>query len=222
MLRITLLIYTLFSIFLISCSGAVPEIGQFIWQVNFVRTPSESTGRQELSVFLLIEDEDGIGDIEYIYLIHDESELFWKLNSEDWTLKVLGGKNWIGSNSIRMSDLSILPSGNYRLVVIDKAGERDSRSFNISKSILDIKNSEYFPRLLIDSSIVIESKFSDNTLWIYDEKMEILKNIKIENGKINMDIINNDTSDKARWVSIYSFDAENGIGLIVGPYSLGN
>ena len=35
-----------------------------------------------------------------------------------------------------------------------------------------------------------------------------------------MDIINNDTSNKARWVSIYSFDAEKGIGLIMGPYSL--
>ena len=206
-------------IFLISCSGAVPEIGQLVWQVNFLRTPSESTVHQELSVFILIEDEDGIGDIEYIYLIHDETELFWKLNSADWTSKVLGGKNWIGSNSIRMNDRSILPAGNYRLVVIDKAGERDSRNFNITKSMLNTKNSEYLPRLIIDSNIVIESKNSDNTLWIYDEKMEILKNIKIENGKISMDIINNDTSNKARWVSIYSFDAEKGIGLIVGPYS---
>ena len=218
--RIKLLFFTAFSFFLISCSGSVPEIGQIIWQVNILQTPSESRGYQELSVFILIEDEDGIGDIDYIYLIHDESELFWKLNSNDWTQKVLGGKNWIGSNSIRMSDRSSLPAGNYRLVVIDKAGERDSRNFNISKSMLDTKNREYFPELLIGSDIIIKSKFSDNTLWIYDKDMEILKNIKIENGKINMDIINNDTSDKARWVSIYSYDTENGIGLIRGPYSL--
>ena len=218
--RIKLLVFTAFSLFLISCSGAVPEIGQIIWQVNFLQTPSESSGHQELSVFILIEDEDGIGDIDYIYLIHDESELFWKLNSDDWAQKVLGGKNWIGSNSIRMSDRSNLPSGTYRLVVIDKAGERDTREFNLSEKMLEIKNDKKFPELIIGSDIVISSQFSDNTLWIYDEEMELLKNIKIENGKINMNIINNDTSNKARWVSIYSYDTENGVGLIKGPYPI--
>ena len=123
--RIKFLVISAFSLFLISCSGAVPEIGQFIWQVNFLQTPSELSGHQELSVFTLIEDEDGIGDIDYIYLIHDESELFWKLNSSEWNQKVLGGKNWIGSNSIRMNDRSNLPSGTYRLVVIDKGSDQD-------------------------------------------------------------------------------------------------
>ena len=218
--RIKPVIAALLLFVLISCSGAVPEIGQIVWQVNFLRTPLESSGHQELSVFMLIEDEDGIGDIESIYLIHDESELFWKLNPGIWKQKVLGGKNWIGSNSIRMNDRSILPAGNYRLVVIDKAGERDTRDFNISRKMLDVKNSENIPELLIGPDIVIKSKFPDNTLWIYDEAMQILKNIKIENGKINMEIINNDTSNKARWVTVYSFDTENGIGLIRGPYPL--
>ncbi|MCK5198132.1 MAG: hypothetical protein KAR21_07265, partial [Spirochaetales bacterium] len=94
----------------------MPEIGQVVWQINFLRTPLESFGHQELSVFVLVEDEDGIGDIESIYLIHDESELFWKLNPDSWKHKVLGGKNWIGSNSIRMGDSSSLPAGNYRLL----------------------------------------------------------------------------------------------------------
>ncbi|MCK5196885.1 MAG: hypothetical protein KAR21_00955 [Spirochaetales bacterium] len=198
----------------------MPEIGQVVWQVNFLRSPLESLEHQELSVFMLIEDEDGIEDIESIYLIHDESELFWKLNQNSWKQKVLGGKNWIGSNSIRMSDSSNLPAGNYRLVVIDRAGERDTREFNLSGKMLEIKNGESFPKLIIGSDIVINSRFSDNTLWIYDESMEILKNIRIETGKISMDIINNDTGDRARWVSIYSFDAETGTGLIRGPYSL--
>ncbi len=205
---------------LVSCSGSVPEIGQVVWQVNFIRTPSELSIHQELSVFTLIEDEDGIADIDFIYLIHDESELFWQLDTDIWTQKVLGGKNWIGSKSIRMNDFSNLPAGKYRLVVIDKAGERDTRSFSISGKMIDTNNDKYFPELLIGSDIEIRSNFSENTLWIYDKSMELLKNIKIENGKISMDIINNDTSNRAFWVSIYSFDAENGVGLIRGPYPL--
>ena len=59
------------------------------------------------------------------------------------------------------------------------------------------------------------------TLWIYDESMNILKNFKIESGKISEAIINDDTGNKARWISIYSFDEESGRGLIRGPYNLG-
>ena len=177
--RIRLIILAVLPFLLISCSGAVQEIGQVVWQVNFLRSPLESSEHQELSVFMLIEDEDGIEDIESIYLIHDESELFWKLSKDNWNQKVLGGKNWIGSNSIRMSDSSNLPAGNYRLVVIDRAGERDTREFHLSGKMLELKNSESFPELLIGPDIVIKSKFPDNTLWIYDEAMEIIINIRI-------------------------------------------
>lgn len=218
--RIKPCFFPVFFLLLMSCSGAVPKISQVVWQVNLLRTPSESSGHQELSVFILVEDEDGIGDIDSIYLIHDESELFWKLNKDNWNMKVLSGDYWLGSNSIKMNDRSNLPGGNYRIVVIDKAGERASQVFTISENMLEDDSSEYFPELLIGSDIVIKSIYSDNTLWIYDEEMKILRNIKIENGKISMDIIDSDTFNRGRWVSIYTVDVEKGIGLIRGPYPL--
>ena len=63
-------------------------------------------------------------------------ELFWELSSESWIQKTIAGKHWLGSNTIRMNDMSILPFGLYRVLVLDKAGERDSREFNLSKSVL--------------------------------------------------------------------------------------
>jgi hypothetical protein len=218
--QIKIIVTGFFLLALISCSSSVPEIGQIVWQVNFLQKAVHSSVRQNLSFFILIEDEDGITDIDYIYLIHDESELFWKLDPSNWTQKILSGKSWIGSNTIIMNDRSGLPHGKYRVMVIDKAGERDSREIYLSTKQLDFDSKKIFPELIIGTDIIINSLYSENTLWIYDETMEILKNLKIESGKISRSIINNDTSGKAYWISINSTNEENGTGLIKGPYLL--
>lgn len=207
-----------FITFLISCSGSVPQIGQIIWQVNYTKGPESSEIIPSLSLFILIDDEDGISDIEYIYLIHDESELFWKLNTETWSNKEIAGKNWFGSNKFTMNDNSILPVGQYRVMVIDQAGERDTSELNITSKMLKLDENIKFPKLIIGPDILIESNFSENLLHIYDQSMELLKNLKIEKGKINKSVISNDTNGKAYWISIYSFNENNGTGLIRGPY----
>jgi len=203
---------------LISCSGAAPEIGQVVWQVNFLKTPGKSEIIPRLSLFILVEDEDGISDIESLYIIHDESELFWKQNSDTWITKAISGKNWLGSNRISMNDNSNMPSGKYRIMVIDKAGDRDSLTINIASSMLEIPDIYSFPELIIGSDIIIDSDFSDNTLRVYDEQMGLLKNLKIESGTINRSIIMNDTNNKAHWISIYSYNPDEGTGFVCGPY----
>lgn len=212
----TIIFLSLF--FLVSCSGAAPEIGQIVWQVNFLKVPKKAEILPALSIFILVEDEDGITDIESLYIIHDESELFWKLNTDTWIKKVISGKNWVGSNSISMNDNSSLPSGKYRIMVIDKAGDRDSLTINIASRMLELPDVYSFPELIIGSDIIIDSGFSDNTLRVYDEQMELLKNLKIESGTINRSIIMNDTNNKAHWISIYSYNFDEGTGLICGPY----
>ncbi|RKX87681.1 MAG: hypothetical protein DRP58_02260 [Spirochaetes bacterium] len=217
-IRFKLFVIVILLFFLLACSGSVPEIGQVVWQLNFSKSPVESQVYQNLSVFLLIDDADGLSDIDFIYIIHDESELFWILSPETWVEKVISGKNWIGSNNISMNDKSDLPSGKYRILVLDKAGERDSQQINISKKITILKDGLSFPELIIGSDIKIKSVFSDNTLWIYDKSMVLLKNIKIKNGQISKSIILDDTNNAAHWISIYSFSPETGTGLVRGPY----
>jgi len=211
-----------FVLFLSACSGSVPKIGQLVWQLNFIQKAENTSYYMELSVFTMVDDEDGVSDIDKIYIINDESELFWILDSNSWKMKIISSGNWIGSNSIRMNDYSNLPTGTYRVLVIDKAGERDSRIFYISSEMENSISDDLFPKLVIDDSIQLQSGLPDNTLWVYDDLMEILKKYKIENGKINKSIINNDTSNKARWISIYSYDSELGTGLIKGPYPINN
>ncbi len=214
--------YALFIIliFIFGCSGSTPEIGQLIWQVNFKKGAVGEKVTPSLSFFILISDEDGIADINSVYLINDDAELFWMLDKESWNIKVLGGNNWIGTNSVRMNDGTAIPPGTYRIIAIDKAGERDTREFNISGEMLVFSRERSFPELSINSEVSVISEYSDNTLWIYNENLEVLKSINILNGRISMDIINNDTSGKARWITLYSFDPGKGTGYIRGPYSV--
>jgi len=216
--RIKPFILNIVLLMLVSCSGSVPEIGQLVWQINFIQKAEESSSYVELSVFALLNDEDGIADIDKIYVINDKAELFWVLDNNNWTMKVISGGNWLGSNNLRMNDYSSLPSGSYKMLVIDKAGERDSRIFYISTKMLELELSNLFPKIAVNDTIELESKFQDNTLWVYNDSMDIIKKYKINNGKINKSIINNDTSNKASWISIYAFDLESGTGLIKGPY----
>jgi len=205
-----------------TCSGSIPEIGQLVWQINFIQKAEESSSYIELSVFSLVNDEDGVADIDKIYVINDKAELFWVLDNNNWTMKVISGGNWLGSNGLRMNDYSSLPSGSYKVLVIDKAGERDSRNFYISTKMLELESGKSFPKIIVNGTIQLVSKYQDNTLWVYNDSMDIIKKYKINNGKINKAIINSDTSNKARWISIYSFDSESGTGLIKGPYSFNN
>ncbi len=204
------------------CSGSVPNITQLVWQINFIQKAEGGSHYMKLSVFTMINDEDGITDIDKIYIITDEAELFWVLDSTSWSMKVISGSNWLGSNNIRMNNYSNLPAGTYRVLVIDKAGERDSRNFYISPAMVKSIKNNIFPKLYINDSIQLESKFQDNTLWVYDNAMKIIKKYKMDNGKINRSIISSDTSNKAAWISIYSYDPESGTGLIKGPYSIKN
>ena len=142
--------------------------------MTFLKEPGKAESIPTLSIFILVEDEDGISDIESLYIIHDESELFWKQISDTWTTKVISGKNWVGSNRISMNDNSSLPSGKYRIMVIDKAGDRDSLTINIASRMLELPDVSSFPELIIGPDIIIDSGFSDNTLRVYDEQMELL------------------------------------------------
>jgi len=217
-----MLITIIIAVVMISCSGSVPQIGQVVWQINFLKESSEKQLVQALSLFILVEDEDGLADIDSVFIIHDESELFWKLTPQTWSKKIINNKNWIGSNKISMNDNSNLPSGKYRILVLDKAGERDSLQINISSNMLVIDNNILFPELFPGTDIVIRSDFSENTLRIYDESMDLLKNLKIEKKIISRSVIENDTNGKAFWISIYSFNEETGTGFINGPYRFNN
>ncbi len=115
-----------------SCSGEAPVL-QNIRAVQIQRQAPEGKG-YSLSVFAAVQDSDGFEDIEALYIVKDEEELFWKLDPESWTKKDIEGSAWIGSNGISLAGSEAFPEGSYRLIIVDAAGEKAEREFNLDKA----------------------------------------------------------------------------------------
>lgn len=198
----------------VGCSQEAPEIRQQFVQRNYREDPRINVGYEQLSVFLHVDDEDGYEDLEYLYIIHDKDELFWILDADSWEYRERDGETWIGSNEIVMADFTPFPEGTYRLVVIDKAGERkETEAFLLSPPA-----PPRLPRITVgDQSLIIEGPIRQYTLWMYRDG-SFLGSQNIKAGTINTADLKD---EKAEEIYLYYYDEEKGRGIIRGPYTLG-
>ncbi len=206
-------------VFTVSCSEEPPEIFQVFWQLNIMSDKVLNDTYEQLTLFLHVDDKDGIDDVESIYIIKDEEELFWKINHENWIKSEKTDETWLGSNKIIMPDYSPFPRGDYRLLLIDKAGERDEKEFYISKG--SIKPPIDFPKAVIEDKIItIKSPYKENTLWIYSENDELLEICETGTGNISLDRIfkSNKKLKSVSYIYVYAYSSTRGHGLISGPY----
>ncbi|MFH2113348.1 MAG: hypothetical protein ABIJ86_02425, partial [Spirochaetota bacterium] len=175
---------------------------------------SDSTGQREerLSFFASIRDQDGVGDIDYLYVMHDESELFWTLTVDNWIQKDEGDSVWLGSNGLEPGDVGLMPRGRYRAVVVDKAGERDERIFNLSAPV----SKDYaLPAIrLVGNQLTLDSPYQVNNLFFLDPADNPVKTVGINPGTSTLDTLWGDSSWRtaAYTIRAYGFDlkAETG------------
>ncbi|MDR2631367.1 MAG: hypothetical protein LBC60_10630 [Spirochaetaceae bacterium] len=201
--RPLLWLWTVFAaLVFLSCSRAEPKISYgFIRLVYY-----ETSGRpqERFSFFVLPADDDGIEDINELYLHYDREGLFWTLSADDWISYESEGQTWIGSRSITMMDGETLPRGQYRAVIMDKGGEKSERLFSFDAPA-DPRFA--FPVLTVnDGRYRIESLYPENRFICYDEGGELLTVIDApprEGTVANLNLPSN-----ARTVALWAEDAE--------------
>ena len=173
----------------------------------------EGAREERLSFFASIKDQDGLADIEYLYIVHDESELFWTLTMDNWIQKDEGDSVWLGSNGLEPGDDGLIPRGRYRAIVVDKAGERDSRIFNLSAPI----TKDYIlPAIRLAKNIVtLDSAYQTNTLFFLDPAGNPVKTVIINPGSNSIDALWGDTSWQTSTYTIqaYGFDPRSETGF---------
>ncbi|MDR1318050.1 MAG: hypothetical protein LBJ90_00365 [Treponema sp.] len=149
---------------LFSCSRTEPKISYgFIELVYYqgLQKPEE-----RFSFFIIPDDEDGVENLDELYLYHDREQLRWLIKSDDWVSLEQDGKIWIGSRSIALGEGESLPRGQYRAVLVNKGGERTERPFGF-----DAPEEPRFPfptLEIIDGQYVVNSAYPENRLVCYD------------------------------------------------------
>jgi hypothetical protein len=222
-MRITF--YKVFNFFfffflLFSCSTETPEINGIFFRVNNFRDLNLNKTYQKLSVFIQPDDGDGMEDLFLIYLLHDEEELYWKLESSNWCSRIYQGNNWIGSSSFVMPDNSPFPSGSYRIYLEDLSGESVEKSFYLYNEE-ELPPSDQFPYAQVKNNSIYLINFRESSqIWFYNIKGEYIGALEINaSGLPYKTILSFFPVLKQDFIYYcYTSDLNKQIGYISGPY----
>lgn len=121
-----------------ACGNTIPGIATVEWRLE-ARPLAGGSTYESLSVFASISDEDGIDNVSEIWILNDDSAYAWKLSNADWIKATEGADNWIGASALATPELASMPRGTYRFVVVDGAGQRVEKEFNVDGSFPDLK-----------------------------------------------------------------------------------
>jgi hypothetical protein len=202
--------------FFSSCSGKPPVVRSLSWQLNLVGKSGEKGTdiRERLSLFIQAEDEDGIKDLDALFVINDESGLFWKLGNETWIQREQNGETWIGTNGVGMADNSPLPRGKYRILLVDKAGDRDEKEFTLAAPA-PIKTE--LPGLEITATeLTVNSPWERTILYVLDRSETPFKTIPVNSGTFPLaSVFSGDEASKAWSLLLAAWDSGNRVGLMV-------
>lgn len=116
---------------LAACETSPPELYELQWLLLDFDDRELGRRYESLSLFVRAGDEDGADDLDELYVILDDAELFWRLTAATWTRSEQGGAAWIGSNALSMPGREPFPAGEYRLLLLDLGGQRDTARFVI-------------------------------------------------------------------------------------------
>ena len=205
---------------LASCSTSPPKIAETFWQLNLVRNPESGATHESLSLFLHVTDENGLSDLDSIYLLSDSDELYWRLDSSNWQHSEKNGELWVGSNSIEMPNRSALPRGKYRVLLSNLAGERVDDSIYVSADHLN-PGKTGFPTLKIGGGRVeLGGGPPDSTLWIYNGVGQLVGQRSLTGSYPVSSLLpsNERGGTSAPTLYAYAYDKSCGCGLITGPY----
>ena len=103
---------------LAACETSPPELYELQWLLLDFDDRELDQRYESLSLFVRAGDADGADDLDELYLIFDDGELFWRLTAATWTRTEHEGATWIGSSTISMPGREPFPPGEYRLLLL--------------------------------------------------------------------------------------------------------
>ena len=220
-LRRACLLLLLSAVLLLSagCGSSPPELKQSSSSLNIVMTP-EGELSSELLVLVNTEDEDGDEDVEELYVINDRLQLVWKVQRGSWSVRQNRGIDWNGSERFVMPSGELPPSGSYRLLVADRAGEKAEAEIFVP--VIDsMPAEEEFPFIVFadeGESFEIRSPESRNIISLYDAGETLLVSFAATPGTVSVKSLKNgnDILGKYRYIRAGYYSNTYGAGLISG------
>lgn len=195
----------------VSCSQSAPRIDSASLRLTY-----RQGGVERLTFFVLAADEDGTLDLEELHLLNDRAQLYWTLTSKDWIVAERLGETWIGTHAIEMSDRGKFPRGPYRIVLVDKGGDRAERMISLDPPIVPERA---FPTLSAEGGLYrIFSTYPVNSIVAYDEAGVSVKTVVLKAREGRMADL--ELGPAARSIALWAEDDESGVAALTDSMSL--
>jgi hypothetical protein len=196
-----------------SCSSKPPELVSMSARVIAVAVDADGNREERLSFFASVADGDGIGDIEYLFLVNDALELSWTLERNNWVQHEEGSSVWIGSNGLR-APAGTIPRGQYRAVLVDSSGERVERAIMVSAPAT---GGYAFPSIKLGVDFVsVQSPYPVNTALFLDSGGNVVASAAVYPGRTSLDALVRGGSwrTSADYIAVYGFDPKAETGFM--------
>jgi hypothetical protein len=190
------------------------------WQLNMVEDLEQDLTYQSLSLFVKPNDPDGFEDIEDLYLINDQQELFWRLDGESWAQSGTDEEIWIGSNSLKMPDGAAFPAGEYRILLRDVGGDSAEQTIRL-QTISSKEASRYLPKVSVaGGEIRVAGEAGSYQLSVTDGSGRYIASYPIAEKPLTLAAITNSQPALREGFSfkVYGVVGNRNLGVTSGPY----
>jgi len=206
----------------LACTGSPPEILEVLWEIRLERDRDSGLVSESLSLFVKPNDPDGTEDLEEMFLIQDQEELFWRLDPDSWSQSGSGSDLWIGSNNLRLPDGARFPDGEYRILLRDVSGESAEQSISLrAPSVSEARG--YLPQVSVGAeSIGIQPRDRDYVLWLYDLGGTFVSAVPVRRGSQPLGSLRASypaLQSGFRFTVYARIDGRN-LGIVDGPYTV--
>ncbi len=208
--------------FVLACSPSKPRILQTFSQLDYVWEKNWDAPVEALAVFVQVENADGLEELTNLYILSDDSEVYWKLDPESWTPLNRPGENWIGANQLTFPERSELPRGKYRVIVTTQAGERETSTFSLDVEKLSEAKPVWPQITVVGNELLIYNAPSSFALWFYGIEGPILHQMVTNQDRLSLEQIQThpQINQKATRVWFYWYNEKQGWGQVLGPFPL--
>ena len=205
-----------------ACTGKPPVLSRVMGRVIYVHDSASNRTGETLGVYLVASDPDGSENLSAFYVINDEAELFWKVDSSTWTTATAEGESWIGTSSLAMPTGTSVPAGEYRVVLQSKDGATVEDTFTVTAREVTAEEAKYPTAAVESGRIKVTGVSGPYEVWVYGKDGKFAGSFSSA-GPSSPVTVASIAASSPSLVSgftfrVYVWNAQAGYGLLAGPW----
>ncbi len=211
---------------LAGCAGKPPTISRVFARAIYVHDTGSGRKSETLGVFLVANDPEGLENLGAFYVINDDAELFWKVESGAWSTSTAEGESWIGSTSLFMPGSARLPAGPYRVVLQDAGGDTVEDTVTIPARAVGAADAAYPSSSVAGGIIRVSGPYAAYEVWTYSSDGRFVAAFPAGSKSPPLEIRTILSASPALTAGftyrVFAWDEKAGYGVVSGPYAPGS